>query len=105
METSVPTINEPKNFGQSNAEFAETPQLKWRRILKFLADGGRLTPFDAERLGDHALNTTVSNLGLMGITVSREPTVLQGRFGAIRCKRYWLEPDERPRAYKLLERM
>jgi hypothetical protein len=85
------------------AESAGTPQLKWRRILKFLADGGRLTRFDAERLGDHALNTTVSNLGMMGITVSREPIALKGRFGEIRCKRYWLEPDERQRARKLLD--
>jgi len=78
-------------------------ELKWRRILKFLADGGQLTRFDAERLGDHALSTTVSNLGMMGITVSREPISLQGRFGEIRCKRYWLEPDERQRARRLLE--
>ena len=85
-----------------SAVTAAACELKWRRILKFFADGGRLTRFDAERLGDHALNTTVSNLGLMGIVVSREPTVLQGRFGEIRCKRYWLEPDERVRAHILL---
>lgn len=77
---------------------------KWQRILAYLARGGRLTRFDAEKLGDHALNTTVANLGKRGITVSREPWLLVGRYGEIRCKRYWLEPDERQRALGLLER-
>ena len=75
---------------------------KWQRILTYLARGGRLTRFDAEKLGDHALNTTVANLGRKGISVSRKPTLLQGRFGNIRCKTYWLEPDERQRAMRLL---
>lgn len=77
-------------------------ELKWQRILKFLAHGGRLTRFDAEKLGCHTLNTTVANLEHKGICVSREPWLLQGRFGEIRCKRYWLEPDERQRALELL---
>jgi hypothetical protein len=89
---------------QSDAD-AETPQRKWRRILKFLADGGRLTRFDAERLGEHALNSTVAFIGSIGITVSREPWKLQGRFGAIHCKRYWLEPEQRQRALALLVSM
>jgi hypothetical protein len=75
---------------------------KWKRILTFLARGGRLTRFDAEKLGDHALNTTVANLERKGICVSREPWLLMGRFGEVRCKRYWLEPDERQRALRLL---
>jgi hypothetical protein len=75
-------------------------QLKWKRVLAFLAQGGRL--FDAEKLGDHALNTTVANLGRKGISVSRRPTLLQGRFGEIRCKTYWLELGERQRAIRLL---
>lgn len=77
-------------------------ELKWRRVLRFLASGGKLTRFDAEKLGDHALNTTVAYIGEMGISVSREPIVLEGRFGEIRCKRYWLEPEARARALTLL---
>jgi hypothetical protein len=75
---------------------------KWRRILTYLARGGRLTRFDAEKLGDHSLNTTISDFGHRGIAVARKPITLQGRFGEIRCKTYWLEPEERQRALQLL---
>ena len=78
------------------------PDAKWRRMLRHFVDGARLTRFDAERLGDHALNSTVANLEAMGITFSREPEKLQGRFGEIRCKRYWLSSEQRLAALKLL---
>lgn len=77
--------------------------MKWKRILRYFARGGRLTRFDAEKLGDHALNTTVSNLQARGVNISREPIVLEGRFGSIRCKKYWIEPDDRAKALALLE--
>jgi hypothetical protein len=80
-------------------------ETKWRRILRFLARGGRLTRFDAEKLGDHALNSTVSNLQAMGIEIAREPLILEGRFGRIHCKRYWLSADQRDRARRLLGRI
>jgi hypothetical protein len=101
----VENILEPNNFSQPEADAAGTPQRKWRRILKFLADGGRLTRFDAERLGEHALNSTVAFIGSLGITVSREPWKLEGRFGAIHCKRYWIDPENRQRALELLRSM
>jgi hypothetical protein len=82
---------------------AARPELKWARILRHFVDGGRLTRFDAERLGDHALNSTVCNLEAMGITIAREPTTLQGRFGTIHCKVYFLAPEQRSAAQKLLE--
>jgi len=75
---------------------------KWRRVLRVLAGGARLTRFDAERHGDHAFNSTVADLGRMGIVISREPIMFEGRFGTIRCKRYWLEPDAQARARALL---
>lgn len=75
---------------------------KWRRVLRVLAGGARLTRFDAERHGDHAFNSTVADLGRLGIVISREPITLEGRFGTIRCKRYWLEPDAQARARALL---
>lgn len=76
--------------------------LKWQRILAHLAEGNTLTRFEAEKIGDHALNTTISIIGGKGIDVSREPIVLEGRYGTIHCKRYWLEPDERASAQRLL---
>jgi hypothetical protein len=77
-------------------------RMKWRRLLEVLAAGESLTRFDAERHGDHAFNTTVSLIGRKGIAVSREPIVLQGRYGEIRCKRYWLDPEQRKVALRLL---
>jgi hypothetical protein len=75
---------------------------KWRRILRLLATGARVTRFDAEECGDHAFNSTVSALGRWGVCVSREAIVIEGRYGTIHCKRYWLEPDECERAWSLL---
>lgn len=75
---------------------------KWRMILSYLADGNSLNRFQAEPLGCHCLHTTVASLQARGITIARESITLEGRFGEIHCKRYWIEPDERERARKLL---
>lgn len=78
------------------------PDPKWRRILRLFASGARLTRFDVEKAGDHAFNSTVATLGSMGIRISREPITLEGRYGTIHCKRYWLEPSEREHARAVL---
>ena len=75
---------------------------KWRRILLLMTKGAKLTRFDVERYGDHCFNTNVSVIGKKGITISREPITLEGRFGKIYCKRYWLEPEEIEKALRLL---
>ena len=75
---------------------------KWRRILRLLTTGAKLTRFDVEKHGDHCFNTNVSVIGKKGITISREPVTIEGHFGIIRCKRYWLEPDEIAKAIRLL---
>jgi hypothetical protein len=75
---------------------------KWRRILTYLVDGGALTRFDAERLGDHALNSTIAQLGKRGITIDREAVVIEGRFGSIHCLRYRLAPASVELARQLL---
>ena len=76
---------------------------KWCRILGLLAGGVALTRFEAERHGDHALNSTISTIGRMGITVSRKPVTMEGRFGRIYCKRYWIEPKDRATAVAILQ--
>ena len=78
------------------------PSAKWRRILRLLVSGARLTRFDAEKIGDHAFNSTVSTLGRMGVRISRTAITIEGRYGTIHCKRYWLEPTERHHADSLL---
>lgn len=75
---------------------------KWSRILLLLTNGAKLTRFDVEQYGDHCFNTNVSVIGKKGITISREPTTIEGRFGTIHCKRYWLEPEEIAKALRLL---
>ena len=75
---------------------------KWRRILRLLATGARLTRFDAEHSGDHALNSTVAALEVRGVRIAREPIVIEGRYGTIHCKRYWLEAEQRERAWAIL---
>lgn len=75
---------------------------KWRRILRLLATGARLTRFDAERCGDHAFNSTVADLEARGVTIAREPITLEGRFGLIHCKLYWLDSEQREHAWALL---
>ena len=79
----------------------DSSDTKWQRILRYFAKGGRLTRFDAEKLGDHALNSTISYIEAKGVQISREPLVLEGRFGKIHCKKYWLEKDQRKRALQI----
>ena len=75
---------------------------KWRRILRLLVGGVALTRFDAERFGDHALNSTIAVIGSMGVRISREPITLSGRFGTIHCKRYWIDFADRDFAIAIL---
>jgi hypothetical protein len=91
------------NNQTSDESVTQNGDRKWRRILCLLAGGAALTRFDAERHGDHALNSTISTIGRMGITVSRKPITIEGRFGKIHCKRYWLEPGDRDTAIAILQ--
>lgn len=88
--------------GSTSTQNNNYTDLKWRRVLRLLVKGARLTRFDAEKIGDHAFNSTVAALGAMGVSIAREPITIQGRFGPIHCKRYWLEPKHRGRAWILL---
>jgi hypothetical protein len=88
---------------QNDQQIVAHADRKWQRILRLLAGGVALTRFDAERFGDHALNSTVAQIGRMGVRVSREPITLAGRFGTIRCKRYWIESSDAERALVILQ--
>ena len=59
-------------------------------------DECRVTRFDAERIGDHCLNTTVSEIGRHeGIKISRAKTRRLTRFGGeTYCKEYWVDEPE-----------
>jgi hypothetical protein len=78
-------------------------QTKIKRILGELARGGSLHRFQAERLGDHCLHSTVSKIQEYGIVVDREWTTVPGFANhPTRCCRYWLDTENRERAARLL---
>lgn len=79
------------------------PATKIHNIASHLHNGGRLTMFDAERLGDHVLRTTVATLERRGATIARRMVTRPTRFGtdAHVCE-YWVEPEHRPALARML---
>ncbi|MEW6119378.1 MAG: hypothetical protein AB1593_04735 [Pseudomonadota bacterium] len=79
------------------------PATKIHNIASHLYDGERLTMFDAERLGDHVLRTTVATLERRGATIARRMVSRPTRFGAdAHVCEYWVEPEHRPALARLL---
>ena len=76
---------------------------KLGRILTVLAAGRSLHRFEAERLGDHCLHSTISKIERYGIRVDRREENVLG-FGGhkTRVMRYSLPEDERRRAVAML---
>lgn len=86
--------------GHSNT----TPPTKIARVLGHLLNGHRLNRFEAERIGDHCLNSTISTLAnSYGLTFSRTPEKVPNRWG-IACDviRYGLPEGEYRRAHIVL---
>lgn len=84
-----------------NAERGET---KLVSILEFFASGHSLNRFEAERLGDHCLNSTVAVLsGHYDLKFIRQREKVPTRFGvSAPVVRYRLADKECARARKLL---
>lgn len=108
----IPTTHVNDTFDDADllpkvrAVIASRAETKRRRLYAMLIEGmltnRKLTRFDAERLGCHVWNTSAHQIGKDGLVVSREPVVLDGRFGPVHCKAYWIERDQLPRALHLL---
>ena len=66
-----------------------------------------LNRFEAERMGDHSLNSTVSTLfNRYGVEISRKREKVPTRFGkAASVVRYWIPPEARMRALKTLSQL
>lgn len=81
--------------------------VKWRRILAEFAKGRKLTRFDAERLGDHVLPSTVQKIeSKTGLRFEREFVALPGWCGtSVHVCRYWLSRDSKIRALEFLSGM
>lgn len=77
--------------------------LKYAVILKNLYDGNSLNRFEAERIGDHCLNSTISTIqNKYGIFIHAERETVPCRVGMVSVNRYSLPASERGKAERLL---
>lgn len=81
--------------GQSNvgkAETAKRQHTKLSRVIEALRDPAGLNRFEAERLGDHCLNSTVAIIREMyGDRLIQRWEEVPSRFAdKVRVLRYWL---------------
>lgn len=74
------------------------------RVLAYFITGKSLNRFEAERIGEHCLHSTVSRLANQyGLTFSRKAESVPNNWGnACRVVRYWLPASQRKRAQVLL---
>ncbi|KWH11567.1 hypothetical protein WT59_00240 [Burkholderia territorii] len=80
-----------------NTAFAKKPLGKIDRVLLELRRGITLNRFEAERLGDHCLNTTISQLRGEGWLITGEWEEVQTRFDkTARVLRYRLTGYRNP---------
>ncbi|WP_457788337.1 hypothetical protein [Pseudomonas sp. PL-6] len=77
---------------------------KLTRVLEYFASGGSLNRFEAERLGDHCLNSTIAVLsGQYALNFIRQREKVPNRFGTdTPVIRYRLNENEQQRAGQLL---
>ncbi|AVX12582.2 hypothetical protein LZ639_12435 [Pseudomonas stutzeri] len=77
---------------------------KTMSILAYFLAGATLNRFEAEPLGDHCLNSTISELAnRRGVTLNRTPEKVPNRWGK-RCRvpRYSVPATEREHANAIL---
>lgn len=99
--------NQPADLAKLVERSASEKQpKKIERILQALTDPKGLNRFEAEVIGCHCLNSTISALkNRHGVLVSSEWEKVPNRFGGDAvCKRYWISTSNLERANKLLER-
>lgn len=81
-----------------------TPKV-WRGVA-LLSTGNRVNRWDAASLiRDSCWNSTVAEMeARLGLRISREETVVRGYQGEpTRCKSYWLDPEQREKAKRMLQ--
>lgn len=73
-------------------------------MLRHFAHGKRLNRFEAERLGDHCLHTTISDLQIRHlIRFNRTWVKVPNRFGSkTRVMSYWLDGEDLARANQII---
>lgn len=107
-QTKSPPTAATETVGGRGQEKTSAPTLsrrptKLKRILAELANGRSLNRFEAERLGDHCLNSTIVKIESHGIKVARREETVPGFGGHMaRVCRYKLDDENRGRAVILL---
>ena len=105
-----PTTDRDPRVGLSNktgSNYSKQPT-KCETVLAWLIDesehGSKVTRFDAEHIGDHCLNSTVSEIEhLDGVKINRQKTKRPTRFGrSTDCNEYWIAESELMNARKAL---
>lgn len=83
----------------------KTPPSKTIRILSLFLTGASLNRFEAEHLGDHCLNSTISALANRhGLTFQRKQEKVPNRWGKpCRVVRYSMTTKDLVRASAVLE--
>ncbi|MCE5362515.1 hypothetical protein [Pseudomonas anguilliseptica] len=106
MEKASPPIHaeashSPGNFSSTNTKAPS----KISRVLAHLLRQGPLNRFEAERIGDHCLNSTISDLANdHGLTFERIPEKVPNHWGhPCDVIRYSLPSSERRRAQRVLD--
>lgn len=92
-----------KTPAHHNSASTEGPS-KIARVLAYLLNAGPLNRFEAERIGDHCLHSTISSLAHgYGLTFKRIPEKVPNHWGQP-CDviRYSLPRNERRRAHEVL---
>lgn len=93
-----------KQSSPSQSQLITEATCKIARILIYLSTGASLNRFEAQDLGDHCLNTTISTLANgYGLIFERNYELVPNRWGKpCRVKRYSLPFSEREKAHKVL---
>lgn len=99
---------DPTKAGSSarNGIESSAAQTKEEEVLRALYVGS-LNRFEAERIGDHCLNSTIAQLRGKGVQLvdEWEKVPSRGSRGFTRVKRYWVksEPGNLERVRRMLE--
>ena len=91
MKTPDPTKAESSALDSTDLTAAPTKEVDVLRALYF----GSLNRFEAERIGDHCLNTTIAQLRGKGVQLLDrwEKVPSRGARGHTNVKRYWVRPE------------
>lgn len=97
------TPKESQSQSQADITTTDAPN-KICRVLAYLITGNSLNRFEAERIGEHCLHTTISRLSNHhGLNFMRQAEAVPNNWGSpCRVVRYWLSESERKRAKVLL---